>query len=164
RVAHGVVPVAGADAARTPAGLAALAAVRLAAVGPARHLRGLVALAVPRQPEDRLAGAAAVPVRAAAGGVHLHLARRAVDPVGVLPAVAVRVAVHGRVGTDVLERVRLALQLHRGGLPDLHARGGRQHPGVIPDRALADDAGGGRHRDRRAHAAQPAHARRRQPL
>ena len=57
---------------------------------------------------------------------------------------------HRRRRVAVLGRIRRALQLHRGRLPAVHARGARQHLGVLPDRQAAGRAGaGGRRADRR---------------
>jgi len=44
-------------------------------------------------------------------------------------------------GKGLLRRVRRALQRHRGRLPDLHARSGRQHPRKFPGRHSAGCAG-----------------------
>ena len=88
-------------------------------------------------------------------------AARAAVPVRRLRARRLRSAgVHARVRVRVLERVLVPLQLHCGRLPDLHARGHRQHPRVVSDDAHRAGPGDAGCRHGVAHAA-AALARRR---
>ena len=97
-------------------------------------------------------GAARLPVRAGRGGRdagrHLAVAPRALARARAPGAALALAGDRGRLAAlrrggrvPVLGRVRHALQLHRGRLPDLHARGDGQHPRVV-------SAGGGAARDR----------------
>ena len=97
----------------------------------------------------RVAVARPAPAARAASRVR-RLRSRRVRGAGVDTGVRVR----------VLERVFVPLQLHRGRLPDLHARGHRQHPRVLSDDAHRARPGGAGGRDGVAHAA-AALARRR---
>ena len=77
----------------------------------------------------------------------------------VLPRI--RAAVRRRRRGDVLAGVRDPVQLHRGRLPALHARGDRQHPRVLPgavDRRR-DRCRRVAHRARRAPCAPPRRSR-----